>query len=528
MNKKTILIGLCSMLPLLAGCNSFLDTLPDKRIEITTPQALRELVVSAYPSRSSAPIVEHRTDNVTDNGRAFMNQSVMLKENYFWQDMTDEGNDGSKAFWDIHYSAIATANQVLEIAHNLGNGPEYQSARGEALLCRAFARFRMLNVFAQAYNTQTSATDLGMPAFLEAEKTVGQSHPRLSVKEGYELIDKDIQEAIPLIDDTHYPRGARAYHFTSKAAYAFAAQFYLYYEKWDKALEYANKVLGDNPTEQLRNLKAYSVLNSSSEWANAYASNADPSNLLLLPTISTWSRFYRGINRGFDYMRYAHAMSISNRETLSSPGPWGANLPNISENVRQYTSASHALGFIYKLEEFFEMTDVVARTGYSHTIFRPLTTDRTLFVRAEALTMLKRYDEAARDLSYWYVRNGAPKAVSAQEIANYYNISETEDGLSPDQKRLRLEKLETVSKPLSPRFALEPGMQYNMMQAVLHARRIDGVFEGTRWEDIRRYGIVVKHAVEGQQEPLVLEKYDKRKAVQIPRDIIVAGMQPNP
>ena len=39
--------------------------------------------------------------------------------------------------------------------------------------------------------------------------------------------DADLEEGLPLIDDNIYLRVK--YHFNKKAAYAFAARFYLYY-----------------------------------------------------------------------------------------------------------------------------------------------------------------------------------------------------------------------------------------------------------------------------------------------------------
>ncbi len=47
------------------------------------------------------------------------------------------------------------------------------------------------------------------------------------------------------------------YHFNRKAAYAFAARFYLFYvqkdkSNYDKVIQYAGEVLGNTPAEVLR------------------------------------------------------------------------------------------------------------------------------------------------------------------------------------------------------------------------------------------------------------------------------------
>ncbi len=68
-----------------------------------------------------------------------------------------------------------------------------------------------------------------------------------------------------------------------------------------------------------------------------------------------------------------------------------------------------------------------------------------------------------------------------------------------------------------------------MLYAVLHARRVEGVHEGVRWLDIKRYGIAIKHVIY-DGSPIVLEAGDYRKAIQIPSEVLAApgNMTPNP
>lgn len=529
MKKSTIILSL-GVLSLGAGfssCDSFLDTLPDKRTELNSVSKVRELLVSAYPTVSPVAIVEYRTDNVADNGPEFAESSIsMIREGYYWEPVKEVDWDAPKAFWDASYDAISAANQVLKSIEELGGGSEYDAVKGEALLCRAWGHFTMLNVFSQAYNSQTSGSDLGVPYWDKPETRIGELTPRLTVKECYQRIDKDLSEGLPLIDDRSYKSGSILFHFNSKAAYAFAAQFYLYYEQWPKAKEYATRAIGLDPSTSLRNIAGYAQRfgTSGTEWTNGYNSSNEVANLMLQPTRSLWGRMYKSL-------RYAHNAD-NNAQTYASTGPWSVNknspttLPAFADNVLQYTSYPTAVSFIQKAEETFVITNVSAQTGQPYVVQRPFTVDRTLFVRAEAEVMLGEYEAAARDLSYWYIRNGGTSA-TASEISAYYNVPADASGLSPAERQRRATLLAGVAKPLNPRFALNPGLQYNMIQAVLHARRIDGVHEGTRWDDIKRYGIVVTHPIVGGQ-PLTLTEHDNRKAVPVPSDIVSAGIQQNP
>ena len=65
------------------------------------------------------------------------------------------------------------------------------------------------------------------------------------------------------------------------------------------------------------------------------------------------------------------------------------------------------------------------------------------------------------------------------------------------------------------------------MYCLLHFRRIETVHEGLRWFDIKRFGIEIEHNINGQAND-VLTKDDPRRVLQLPADVIGAGMQPNP
>ena len=84
-------------------------------------------------------------------------------------------------------------------------------------------------------------------------------------------------------------------------------------------------------------------------------------------------------------------------------------------------------------------------------------------------------------------------------------------------------------KPFNAAFEIETGTQEKMLQGVLHARRIETMYSGLRWLDIRRYGIEVIHNVDGEVEnQITLPAGDLRRVIQIPQSVTTAGMMPNP
>jgi hypothetical protein len=66
-----------------------------------------------------------------------------------------------------------------------------------------------------------------------------------------------------------------------------------------------------------------------------------------------------------------------------------------------------------------------------------------------------------------------------------------------------------------------------MLYCILHFRRIETMFEGLRWFDIKRYGILVRHVYRGPTDASStvdeLEWNDPRRVLQIPRNVINAG-----
>lgn len=495
------------------SCNKFLDTLPDKRTELNNDQKVKALLVSAYPTMHRAGLIEHRTDNVQDNGLRYEEDDISVRQNYRWEWHTDTDWDTAQGLWEACYASIGSANQALLSIEQLGNPASLQAAKGEALLCRAWGHYLLVTTFSQAYNAQTSATDKGMPYFTEPERSINIQAKRLSVKETYERIEADLKVGYPLIKDSNYTPATLKYHFNQRAAAAFMADFYLSYEHWAEAKKYADIALGQNPT--LRDLAGYQKFTGPSEYTYAYISAEEPANLMLQATRSLWGRTYND-------RRYGHADVIARSQTYRSVFPGGSSLPVFDRLY--YSGTPDPMVFFPKMEEIFEITNVLARTGQPHIVATPFTVDKSLLLRAEANVLLGQYDAALADLNLWYLSKGG-RSATMEQVEQHYSIP---TGQSEEEQAAAKNKLATIAKPLNPRFAkpLEEGRQYLLMQAVLHAKRVDAVHEGGRWDDIKRYGIEIKHALYDGTE-LTLTAHDARKALQIPANVITAGLEPN-
>lgn len=502
---------LVTLLVIATSCNDYLDMVPDKRTEVDNSKKVKDLLVSAYPNVDPLMIFEHRTDNVMDNGKQHGNPTRMLTENYHWEDISETAWDGPQALWESCYAAIATANEALSAIELIGEDKENDAYRGEAYLCRAYAHFLLVNTFSQPYKQSTASTDLGIPYVTIPERTIGVEYDRGTVQSTYEKISRDIEAGYDLINDNIYE--VPLYHFNKKAAAAFAARFYLFYQKYNLALKYANEAIDKDPSSTLRDFNKYLIYNSSSEWLYRFISKDEPANLLLIPLNSLWGRNYTS-------QRYGHSSTIASAVTYRSSGPWD----RLEMFDMLWGASGMPVKFLPKYHEVFEVRDEVAQTGLPHVVQMAFTTDETLLVRAEANVMLNKFEEAAQDLSYWYVNKGG-NAATAESIVQYYTAKRESDRKAVEAGTLS-PWLEMV-KPFNVDFQIQEGNQEMMLQAVLHARRIETLFSGLRWLDIRRYGIEVIHNID-EGDPITLPADDLRRVIQLPAAIVSAGMQANP
>lgn len=117
--------------------------------------------------------------------------------------------------------------------------------------------------------------------------------------------------------------------------------------------------------------------------------------------------------------------------------------------------------------------------------------------------------------------SGLPKSLTESSVNSFYaNINYSPLPLTDVTKS-------TVKKHLNPPFAFVNTKQENFIHCVLQMRRMELIHDGSRWMDIKRYGIEISHVRDGM-DPVVLSKDDPRRAFQLPQDVIAAGIEANP
>ena len=514
----------------LVGCDKFLDKMPDNRAEIDTQQKIQALLVSAYPPTDYMLVTEFMSDNVDDYGSNNPYTDRFIDQVFAWDDVTERDNEDPESIWESSYHAIACANEALASIDDLlreDGSLDLSAERAEALLCRAYNHFILVNVFCIAYNPETSTSDLGVPYMMESETTLAPRYDRINVAEVYALIEKDLEAALPDVSDRYYT--VPKYHFNQKAAYAFAARFYLYYGKFDKSVEYATKCLGSEPSAMLRDWEYQSKMTQKYDAIVEHYIDATLNCNLLLMT--AYSKMGLAFGPYYVYTRYSHGNYLAEMETGEAiPNLWNGSNTTYWMGMKEYEATNFDKTMFWKLPYLFEYTDPVARIGYYRTVYPAFAADQVLLERAEANVLLGNNQKALDDINLW-IKNIAsgdeehlPRVLDEDRVNSWFN-----------NQPYHVWDTSSVKKHLNPKFVTlqEGSTKENMLQCVLALKRVETLGQGMRWFDIKRYGIQLdRRIINADGRPYrntgTLVPFDKRTAVQIPKKVRDAGITPNP
>lgn len=515
MKKKYLILPLIIFAGLMFSCDDYLDKAPDNRAEIDSEEKVKKLLVSAYSGGGyPAFLFEMFSDN-TDLNEGPWDYYLFQEDAFAWKDIINQDtNDDPFKIWQWQWGAASAANTALDAIEEFGNPVSLDAARAEAYMCRAYAIFTLSTVYCDVYGPD-SDSKLGLPYPEKPETEVNPQYERGTLTELYKKIDQDIENALPLIDDNMY--AVPKYHFNKKAAYAFAARFNLYYGNYEKAIRYASYVLGDDPSSMLRDWRSWGQLDQNTWFVQprAYSNEAAAVNLMNLAPNSFW-----GIvaNRYIVAEKFFMNTQIAQEETFYSDGPWGTNISagNTPFVFTPFTSDGPKV-FLrkYEYENF----------SYPGIVIPVFTTEDLLMTRAEAYAISGDLQKAIDDMAFLMATlvNSPSSRFTLSEIVNYYKSVRYYEPLNATAKK----RINPVAFSVTEGSDLE-----NVLQYILHVRRIVNIQDGTRWIDIKRYGIEIYRrtiSLTGNISTTdFLSKDDKRRVTQIPAEVLSAGFEPNP
>ncbi len=485
-NKLTYLILGGVLLLVSPSCKKYLDQTPDNRAEIDNVEKLSQLVATAYPSRDYLTFTEAASDNTEDKGVGIGTTTDAIDLPYAWQDVVGDGTNTSTAYWNACYEAIAAANQALESIEKENFGAAALPYKGEALVCRAYAHYMLVNLFAKSYEIGGANSTPGIPYVTKPETKVIQEYTRGTVASTYDNIKKDFEEGVKLLSASAYkvPR----YHFTPAAGRAFGARLYLSLGEWQKVIDNATLTVGGNDfVNNMRPISTTLRLSTGEEHRTNFMGSGQKYNLLLINTYSTYARF-TSPRHGFGaslLKMFQGAFNVTGKNLANQ---------NLSYGVPNYTS--------YKYKENFFYT--TPSTGFPYLTFAAFTVDEALMNRAEAYAELGMNNLALKDLT------------------DFYTVRIT--GFNPTIDAVTQAKITAFYPAITdPKQAL--------ITAILDAKKSQFLSEGIRWFDLIRRKMTVVHNnfdATGVESFAELKSGDPRRVFQLPVEVVLSGIELNP
>lgn len=258
------IIYVWSALLMLSACESFLDITPEGQVKrkelLSSADGIEDAMYGAYAQLRSQNLYGREMsysalDVMAQYFNSYGNYKVenLLKYNYTYSSVETLFQN----LWTSMYSNISNINSILqsELVSDATEYP-YKIYRGEALGLRAFMHFDLLRLFSEQITLNPEAE--GIPY----ATTFSLATPEFSkASRIYEFILADLLKAEELLADEDVYANNRDFmtlrqiHFNIHAVRATLARVYLTMGNYEKAEEYAQRVINESGRSLLRKIE---------------------------------------------------------------------------------------------------------------------------------------------------------------------------------------------------------------------------------------------------------------------------------
>lgn len=443
--KTKILIALCALTTLLAGCSDeFLKADGSEYMEqdrkdelLKNPRHKAEIIEAELNSLYSLMIQYSLNDNSAHD--FFGLKSIFLATDLVGEDMVqmrhhwfgfDYNLDNRNAeyrrtrlMWALFYKMISTSNDILEKYLSDEKLPEeLLPSKSQTLAVRSIAYYYLVNLYQQTYIGNEDKP--GVPLVLSSADA---SKPRAPVKQVYDQIVKDLTFAV----ENGVYTAENKKDADKKVAAAYLAKAYASMEKWDMVEKYASIAIKDMPFALTDNF--FRITNADILWG--YDINAETSTIYA-SFFSHIDNTIDGYAGGLGAIKSIHNKLFEKMSENDARRKWF-----IQDEKNQWNLP------IYANIKFNSLTDFSGDYIY-------LRTADPYLLLVEALAEQKKTSEAVRYLTDFLAGRGVP----ASEVTAAEN---------------------------------------NLIDYIRLQRRIELWGEGTSFIDFKRWKLPIKRKVEG-------------------------------
>ncbi|HEX6849529.1 MAG TPA: RagB/SusD family nutrient uptake outer membrane protein [Chitinophagaceae bacterium] len=240
----------------LASCKKVIESEPTHQLDGST----RFTSIEDFDFGLTGAYALFRSANYYGSGsNAFVNLPDMLSDNLnetseslgnyqnlsTWRYAEDEPN--IDATWQAAYRIISQANLVLRDIDDFSatDGGAVNRIKAQALAIRAMVHFDLLRYWAEEYDRNSAKPGIPYITVFDYE----QKPPRGTVKEAYDHIEADLQQARGLMNsglDKTINASGKAY-IDIQGVHAIMARVFLYSNQLDSAIKYSTIVINSIP-----------------------------------------------------------------------------------------------------------------------------------------------------------------------------------------------------------------------------------------------------------------------------------------
>jgi len=360
---------------------------------------------------------------------------------YDWFSVALEFSDRTPTYanpqmrFGLFYKIIYATKGVLAMIPDSTNIAELKAKRGQAKGMRAFSYLSLSPYFQYKYKGNEDKPSVP----LNIEGVDPRNNPRVTLKELYEVIIKDLDDAIADLDG--FQRGNKGL-IDQNVAYGLRARAYLYMEEWEKAAADAEKALTGYTPYDKSEIQAPGFNEANDHnwmWAVLIPAELAGQNLATWPSqIGSFSSNayvpYAGIWRSINKLLYDKIPATDVRKN------WWLNENKLSPNINNLSWTDYAKNITYKGQEIVNavIADVkVAMEPYTNIKFGQrsgvgeaindgdwclMRAEEMILIRAEALAKSSKLAEGKQVLQDFVKNYRDPSYTSAAgSVADFEN-----------------------------------------------------------------------------------------------------------
>ena len=383
--------------------------------------------------------------------------------------------------WITQYALINRANRFLRgaarITPTASELTEYNAMIAQAKCLRAYGHFQLLTFFS---TNMADNSALGV-ILMDHVPAIFEKNPRNTNGEVFEFIESDLNDAYAnIVDYTNAtaPNTKAWTYFSKNAIDAFRARMYMYRGNYPLALQYANQVIAAGPALVAVTPVPPGAVGSTA-WNTAFYNATNPTN----PYRRMWADYAQGeVILSFDKSvgkETIASLFYFNRTNLTG-GPFhelDRNLFNLLEQNNGVNGSTDIRRYA-----FVDPTSKID-SGYPGTTAPDYTTDPAY--KANDVLLIDKYPgktgyELGNDLKIF--RTSEMYFIRAEALIATGDLP----GAAAAIKMVRDARTFRGPLPVLPVYA-------NATQAwadVLYERRLELAFEGHRYVDLKRLGVI--------------------------------------